>query len=225
MPERAPFLKVGQRFGRLVVTGRAPPFAGKWQTEYRYSVRCDCGQELMVRKASLRTGNTASCGCYFLDVAAQKGRDSRTHGMRLTRTYQCWVGMWQRCTNPNVKDYKNWGGRGIAVCDRWKSFESFRADMGDRPTGQTIDRIDNDGNYTPQNCRWANRRTQAANTRVAVLVTLNGSVVTLSEAARQLRVTPATIRQRRRCHSETAQQAVDHYAANGIFPARRRSSA
>jgi hypothetical protein len=100
-------------------------------------------------------------------------------------TYQTWRNMRSRCENPNVPAYKNYGGRGITVCERWQDFPSFLADMGERPEGMTIERINNDGNYEPDNCRWATRRQQGRNTRANQLVTLDGETKCLTEWAEE----------------------------------------
>jgi DNA-binding MarR family transcriptional regulator len=124
-------------------------------------------------------------------VASRRGPGSaRKHGhahiSRTSPTYRCWGAMIQRCTNQNNAHFSNYGGRGISVCDRWLAFANFLEDMGERPNGMTLDRIDNDGNYEPGNCRWATRKEQAGNTRVTKHVVLDGEVVSLSEAARRL---------------------------------------
>jgi len=113
-------------------------------------------------------GKTRSCGCIALVTRKQNGQKKRIHGHAnpsRSRTYISWVSMIQRCTNPDSTNYKYWGGRGITVCERWKEFPSFLADMGLRPSNTSLDRIDNNGNYEPKNCRWATSKQQNNNTR------------------------------------------------------------
>ncbi len=153
---------VGKRYGRLVVCEFShSQTTSKEGLELRQGIpywkcKCDCGEEKIIRGTSLKNGYTRSCGCYNKDV-------HRTHGMEKTKVYAVWAGMKQRCQNPKHRAYHNYGGRGITVCERWQKFENFYADMGD-PTG-VIDRIDNDGNYEPENCRWTDWSTSNKNQR------------------------------------------------------------
>lgn len=128
----------------------------------RWLCRCDCGNELIVKTGYLNSGNTKSCGCLNRDAA--RSRVLR-HGKHGTSEYNIWQQMRYRCGNSNHPHYRNYGGRGIRVCDRWQSFDSFYADMGPRPLGLSLDRIDNDGNYELTNCRWATRSQQNKNQR------------------------------------------------------------
>lgn len=155
----------GKRFGRLTVISvshsrKCPNFKG---TVLYWKCMCDCGNEAIVPGASLRTGDAKSCGCYQKDRCIET---STTHGLRHTTEFNIWNAMKQRCQNPNNHAYERYGGRGISVCRSWaESFEQFYADMGPRPVGLSIDRINNDGNYEPSNCRWATAKEQARNKR------------------------------------------------------------
>ena len=161
----------GQRFGRLsVIASAGVVLTGKTNKKFSlWLCRCECGNETKVRGIKLRSGHTSSCGCLSRERAStsklRHGENSRRHGM--TAEYRCWAAVKTRCMNPKASGYDQYGGRGIQVCDRWKTFENFLADMGRKPSPEhSIDRYpDGDGNYEPGNCRWATKSEQRLNQR------------------------------------------------------------
>lgn len=151
----------GQRFGRLTAVSYA---YSKGNAYWR--CLCDCGRSVVVSSNRLRSGKTQSCGCFRREFMQAIGRGRITHGRSLSREYAAWRHMIDRCTRKKHERYADYGGRGIGVCDRWKTFENFYADMGNRPTSRhTLERRDNDLSYSPDNCYWATYSEQNKNRR------------------------------------------------------------
>lgn len=184
----------GQKFGRLLVAG----YAGRQGHESIWWCRCDCGGVSRTAKASLKGGKSGSCGCLLREiVSALFFKHGATSGRVETREFVTWKSMIQRCSDPNTIGWKNYGGRGIKVCERWLSFENFLADMGERPEGKSLDRHPNqDGNYEPGNCRWATKKQQARNKTNNRLIVVDGISMTLAEACECYGVRPGLLRDR-----------------------------
>jgi len=162
-------IPVGNRFGRLTVVG-LDEVKTKATRKSHAVVTCDCGRETTVTLHKLVSGHTQSCGCLNAERFT-------THGISKTEGYTSWLAMKQRCTNPKTKQYHDYGGRGIAVCERWQDFENFYADMGPRPKNTTLDRVDNEKGYFKENCRWATRNDQQRNQRTNVLDEVSVSLI------------------------------------------------
>lgn len=183
---------VGQRFGRLLVAS----FAGSRNGKREWLCRCDCGQERIVRTQDLRTSNQRSCGCLAREKLVQR---STTHGAAHrnaeTPEYRAWMSMMTRCFNPRRREWKDYGGRGITVCDRWRhDFSTFLSDVGLKPSPRhQLDRIDNDGHYEPRNVRWASPLEQARNQRGNVILEFNGERRCVAEWALLIGVSQYTL--------------------------------
>lgn len=178
----------GQRFSSWVVISllRITRISqGRERTERGCLCRCDCSTEREVLLHDLTSGSSKSCGC--LTPRSGDRSPSHRHGGRGTRVYQIWSNMRDRCSNSRSKQFHNYGGRGIRVCERWQDFANFRGDMGDPPSPKhSLDRIDNDGNYEPGNCRWATAREQRLNSRRVNYITLDGETLCLQDWCRRL---------------------------------------
>lgn len=149
----------GLRVGRLLVISYSESNDGR----KAWVCHCDCGTKVDIRGVNLRSGKTKSCGCFKADRMAEGL--GKKHGMHLTRTYKTWHSMLERCRNPSATSYKDYGGRGITVCREWYQFERFYSDMGERPDGMTLDRIENSRGYEPGNCKWSTPSEQQNNRR------------------------------------------------------------
>ncbi len=182
----------GERFCRWTVLRYSHSEVNGSGKTAHWTCRCDCGAERTVNGSNLRRGLTTSCGCRNREVI---GFRTRTHGLSGSSEYNIWQKMWQRCTDASCNSYRNYGARGITVCERWRIFENFFSDMGPRPfSSHSIDRFpDNDGNYEPGNCRWASPYEQGSNTRANVRITFVGKTLTLSEWARSLNIQVGTL--------------------------------
>lgn len=170
----------GHRFGSLLVTKISDKRLGR-KKERAWECVCDCGNKRVVSTRNLRKGRSTSCGCTYVN-------SQKTHGMTKTPEYAVWCSMRRRCTDPTNSRWYTHGGRGIKVCESWmSSFENFIADMGRRPAPSlSIERIDNDGDYTPENCIWATDREQAENRRTTIRIKIDGRIQSLKAWCREL---------------------------------------
>lgn len=171
----------GNRHGRLTVIEQS----GVKNTEMYWKCRCDCGTQTTVRGTHLRSGGVTSCGCWRQESMRSV---AFRHGLAETAAYRVWSTILARCTSLSSKSYPDYGGRGIKLCERWHSLELFVADMGQPPKGMEIDRINNDGNYEPGNCRWTSRLVNANNKRNNVFIELRGQRLSVADAARLYRI-------------------------------------
>lgn len=195
----------GKRFGRLIVisreeTKKSP--GGAKRTMWR--CKCDCGKETIVWAYSLTSGRTESCGCLHKEVFLEKAQKATiTHGGTKERLYSVWRDMINRCKNENERLYKDYGGRGITICDEWMDYAAFRDwaikagyDESAKRGSCTIDRIDVNGNYEPSNCRWANQKIQQNNKRNNRFITYNGVTKTMTEWAEEVGIGDTTLANR-----------------------------
>lgn len=200
-------IRTGDLFGMMTVIreikGHKRPERGIRRI---FLLQCSCGRKTRVYLEKLRSGQVTSCGCISRPSMLR-------HGMSGTPTHKAWLHMRERCRNPSVPSYPDYGGRGISVDPRWDKFENFLADMGERPFPKAqLDRIDNNGNYTPMNCRWTTRSVQARNTRRNHMVVLDNETMCMKDAAKKLGITHPTISWRARRDRCSLQEAVEFYA-------------
>lgn len=180
---------IGRTFGRLIVIERAENSRFR---KARWRCKCSCGNIVIVCSDNLRRGLTKSCGCFRKDVCT---KNNTTHGMYGTSEYKSWFHIITRCQNPNDKYFKDYGGRGISICQEWRdSFLAFYNHVGKRPSlKHSIDRINNDGNYKPGNVRWSLLVEQANNKRSNVLITINNTTMNVTQWAHEIGINCHTI--------------------------------
>lgn len=186
----------GMRFNRLIVIERVSNVG----RDPAWLCRCDCGKTIRVTSGHLKSGHTKSCGCYRSDVIVCQGHKNATHGMKGSRLYRIWVGMKTRCLNSNMPYYKNYGGRGITICEEWLEFEPFRdwALANGYRDDLTIDRLDVNGNYCPSNCAWKTPKEQGNNTRFNRYIEYSGKRMTLKQWSESTGIKATTISERLR---------------------------
>ena len=182
---------LNQKFGRSSIVARADNSA---TGQARWLCRCECGIEKVMDSILLRSGRSKSCGCLKRDMLR---KSDLKHGHAplsgVSPTYNSWSGMVARCTNPNHTTYRLYGGRGVRVCERWLNFANFLEDMGDKPSGTSLDRIDTNGNYEHSNCRWTDAKEQARNKRNNHILTIDGASKTVAEWSELLGIPASTI--------------------------------
>ncbi len=189
----------GKKFGLLTALRRVPNL--KFPRYVYWECQCDCGNLYSVIGWSLKDkqkkGKIAHCGCLHKELDKPRLDACSTHGMSKSREFKTWNDMKNRCSLPSLKNYKNYGGRGISVCDRWRrSFENFYEDMGPKPHGLTLERINTNGNYEPGNCKWADADTQANNKRTSRLIEFRGETKTMTQWAQQMGLSSITVQGR-----------------------------
>lgn len=204
------YITEGQVIDRLTVVKHL--YSDKWD-KYWVTV-CGCGSE-RVRTTKYLTRKTTidkSCGCAQSEWLSTRNKSNKTHGMSHTREFKIWTGMKTRCLNKNHIYYHSYGGRGIKVCDRWlDSFKNFYEDMGRAPEGKTLDRIDNNGNYSPENCRWITRARQASNRRNSRLYVFEGEQLTANDIARRIGVNINTFESWLYHHNYDIKEAIERF--------------
>ncbi len=181
-----------KKYGKLTVIKRDYLFRkdGSKTADAAWLCLCDCGKNKVIRGSSLISGKTKTCGCSTTDAVT-------THGMSKTRTYSTWRSMRERCLSETNKSFHRYGGRGITVCDRWvKNFKTFVLDMGEKPTGMSLERINNDKGYSPDNCRWATKREQDRNKSTNRFIEHNGERLCVSDWAAKIGISHKTLHYR-----------------------------
>ena len=192
MKTRSDFIDItGQRVGRLIVLKNV-----KMGRNTKFLCRCDCGKEKVINSSSLRNKTTKSCGCLNSEIVTKRNwKHGEGINGNFTKEYRAWMHMKGRCYVKTDKAFRNYGKRGIKVCDKWKnSYKNFLQDMGRCPDGYSLERINVNGDYTPENCEWIPMKDQSRNTRVNVRLTAFGETRILADWARQLGVSYGAIK-------------------------------
>jgi hypothetical protein len=187
-------VKKGDEYGRLKIVKEVEKYKGIRSFE----CLCSCGLAKTITLHNLRNGVTKSCGCLLYETRVKNGQRKYTHGhaRQKSRTYHTWLAMKLRCLNEKHLAYNRYGGRGIKICKEWFSFENFLKDMGERPEGKSLDRIDNDGDYCKENCRWATAKEQANNRKQTKIFSLEGKEYSIPEMSKFLNVPSQFLRNR-----------------------------
>lgn len=199
---------LNQKFGRLTVIEK---LGSDKHQEQLWKCRCDCGQEVIVNTISLTSGNTKSCGCYKTELIQKL---NYKHGQSHTRLYYVWQAMIRRCYKENEQSYKNYGARGIKVCNKWKKdykeFYNWAMQNGYKE-GLSIERINNNRNYEPNNCKWATSKEQSYNTRRNQYIEYNSEKITITEACKKTKIPLTNVYSKARRKQLTLQEAFDSY--------------
>jgi len=198
----------GQKFGRLTAIKRE---GSNSDGKALWLCKCDCGNKVIVVGKSIRNGHTKSCGCLSVDRTRSMGKSNLKHGDSKSRLYNVWRGILKRCNNPNNHAYENYGGRGIKICEQWEhSYEKFMKWSFENgyEEGLSIDRIDNDGNYEPSNCRWVTASEQSRNKRDNVLITYKGKTYCMTDWAKIIGINVDTLWRRINEYGFSAKEAV-----------------
>jgi hypothetical protein len=193
---------IGNRYGRLTVIEH---LGVRGRRVHYWKCQCDCGKNVESSGDNLKEGNCKSCGCISKECDWNK-----THSMSNTSEYKIWNSMKMRCINSNSESYSYYGGRGIKVCDRWiNSFENFYEDMGKRPEGMSIDRIDVNGDYCPENCRWATMEEQSRNKRDNIHIEYKGQTKILTDWAKEINISVQTLYARLTKYGYSVEEALN----------------
>jgi len=205
----------GQQFGRLTVIKRVK---NNKHHQIRWLCQCDCGNYVVVVGNSLRQRLTKSCGCLSIESTIKR---NTVHGHNncnyRSKTYTVWDAMIQRCNNSNHPSYKNYGGRGIRVCEAWLKFENFLKDMGESSDKMSIDRINNNGDYCKENCKWSTKKEQERNKRNNKRITINNDTKLLIEWCEQFNLNANTVRSRIYTYKWTPEEALE------IIPRKKKN--